>query len=231
MYYRVHSGACAPCFPNFGPLATISITMYSSDKPIVAAFDFDGTLTRRDTLLSFLRFLLGDARVAGHALRLAPTLLGYGLKLVDNGIAKERVFIECLGGMEWARLQEAGERFARLVLPGMLRREALQRLEWHKQQGHRCVAISASMALYVEPWAQQAGLDDVIATRLETTADGHVSGRMSGANCFGPEKVRRLTELLGPRENYVLYAYGDSRGDRELLSGADYAYYRHFPSP
>jgi phosphatidylglycerophosphatase C len=202
-----------------------------ANKPVAAAFDFDGTLTRRETLLPFLMHTLGAATVARHALVLSPTLAGYGLGLIRNDIAKERVFIRCLAGMRIDELHQAGERFAMYVLPGLLRHEAMQRLEWHKQQGHRCVVISASLELYVRPWAIKAGFDDVIATHLETREDGCVTGKLSGANCFGIEKVRRLEALLGAREGYNLYAYGDSRGDKELLSSADYAYYRQFPKP
>ncbi len=126
-----------------------------SGKPVVAAFDFDGTLTRRDTLLPFLRYLLGDAQVVRHALMLSPTLAGYGLGLVSNSIAKERVFVQCLSGMRTDVLQREGERFASYVLPGLLRHETLQRLEWHRQQGHRCVVISASLDIYVRPWARK----------------------------------------------------------------------------
>ena len=203
--------------------------MPQENKPVVAAFDFDGTLTRRDTLLPFLLYLLGGAQVLRHALVLAPTLAGYGLGMIRNDVAKERVFARCLAGMRIEELQQEAERFASLVLPGLLRQEALQRFDWHKQQGHRCVVISASLELYVQPWALKAGFDDVIATHLETLEEGRITGRLSGANCFGVEKVRRLEALLGPRNGYTLYAYGDSQGDKELLSGADYAYYRKIP--
>jgi HAD superfamily hydrolase (TIGR01490 family) len=115
-------------------------------------------------------------------------------------------------------------------LPGLLREEALQRLAWHRRQGHRCVVISASLGVYVQPWALQAGFDEVIASRLETTADGCVTGKLAQGNCYGAEKVRRLEALLGDRAGYTLYAYGDSRGDRELLSLADHAYYRRMPA-
>lgn len=198
-------------------------------KPVVAAFDFDGTLTRRETLLPFLLHTLGAAAVARHALILSPTLAGYGLGMVRNDVAKEKVFIQCLAGMGMGELQRKGESFAAHVLPGLLRHGAMQRFEWHKQRGHRCVVISASLELYVRPWGQRAGFDDVIATHLETRDDGHVTGKLSGANCYGIEKVRRLEALLGARDDYSLYAYGDSRGDRELLSLADYPYYRQIP--
>jgi len=198
-------------------------------KPVVAAFDFDGTLTRRDTLLPFLLYLLGGAQVLRDALVLSPTLVGYGLGMIRNGVAKERVLTRCLAGMRMHELQQEAERFAALTLPGLLRQEALQRFDWHKQQGHRCVVISASLDIYVRPWALKAGFDDVIATHLETLKDGSVTGKLLGGNCFGIEKVRRLETLLGTRNCYTLYAYGDSRGDKELLSAADHAYYQKMP--
>ncbi|MGC2456602.1 MAG: HAD-IB family hydrolase [Gallionellaceae bacterium] len=201
-----------------------------ADKPVVAAFDFDGTLTRRDTLLPFLLYLLGVAEVARHALVLSPTLVGYGLNLIPNDVAKERVLSQCLTGMEMDALRQEGERFAALALPHLLRHEALQRLAWHQQQGHRCVVISASLDLYVRPWAQQAGFNDIIATHLEVRQDGRITGKLAGKNCFGAEKARRLQALLGARDGYVLYAYGDSRGDKELLSLADHAYFRRMPA-
>jgi phosphatidylglycerophosphatase C len=198
-------------------------------KPVVAAFDFDGTLTRRETLLPFLLHTLGAAAVVRHALVVSPTLVGYALHLIRNDVAKERVFIQCLAGMRMDELQLKGERFAINVLPSLLRDTAMQRFEWHKHQGHRCVVISASLDIYVRPWAIKAGFDDVIATCLELQADGCTSGKLSGANCFGIEKVRRLEALLGDKDGYTLYAYGDSRGDKELLSSADYAYYKRIP--
>jgi phosphatidylglycerophosphatase C len=199
-------------------------------KPVVAAFDFDGTLTRRETLLPFLRFMFGDAGVIRYALTLAPTLAGYGLALLDNAVAKERVFVKCFAGMPMEELRHQGERFAAYVLPGLLSDKSMQRFVWHKQQGHRCVVISASLDVYVRPWALGAGFDLAIATRLETGQNGRTTGRIMGQNCFGMEKVNRLRALLGEKDDYILYAYGDSRGDKELLSYADHAYFREIPA-
>ena len=206
------------------------MTAEQANKPVVAAFDFDGTLTRRDTLFPFLMHTLGMSAFVRHMFMLSPTLAGYGVGVIRNDIAKEKVFVHCLAGMTMNDLRQEGELFAAKVLPNLLRPEAMQRLRWHKQQGHRCVVISASLELYVRPWAIKAGFDDVIATHLQTRETGLVTGKLSGANCFGIEKVRRLGALLGDRDGYTLYAYGDSRGDRELLSSADYAYYRQMPN-
>lgn len=206
------------------------MSLQPADKPIVAAFDFDGTLTRRDTLFPFLLHVAGPAAFARHMLALSPVLAAYGLGLMRNDVAKERVLARFLRGMNIEALQLQATQFALQKLPQLLRSAAMQRLDWHRQQGHRCVVISASLELYVQPWAIKSGFDDVIASHLETQADGHISGNLAGRNCYGSEKIRRLEALLGPTTGYTLYAYGDSRGDKELLAAADHAYYRHIPN-
>ncbi len=197
-------------------------------RRVVAAFDFDGTITYRDTLGPFLWQLAGPLGVLVNGLLLLPVLLAYALRLMSNSAAKERVLRRFVGGMEVAALEAEAERFVRERLPALVRPEALARLAWHRRQGHRCIVISASMENYVAPWARAAGFDDVIATRMALTGDGRLSGRYDGANCYGFEKTRRLQALLGEGA-YELYAYGDSRGDRELLAMADHAYYRSMP--
>ena len=198
----------------------------SAEKPVVAAFDFDGTLTHRDTLVPFLLHVVGLGHFVRNAWVLFPTFAGYGLGIIPNNLAKQRVISRFFAGLPIATLRNKATEFAEHQLPKLIRQEAAQRFAWHKQQGHHCIVISASLELYVRPWALKTGFDDVLATQLEIRPDGSVSGNLLGANCFGIEKVRRLDALLGARSNYILYAYGDSRGDKELLSVADYAYYR-----
>jgi len=199
------------------------------NKPVVAAFDFDGTLTRRDTLLPFLLHVIGAAAVMRHGFILLPTLVGYGLGMIRNDVTKERVLTRSFSGTDMGVLRDKAAQFAEDKLPELIRPEASRRLDWHKKQGHRCIVVSASLDLYVQPWALKAGFNDVIASRLETLKDGHITGNLLGENCFGIEKVRRLEALLGSRSGYILYAYGDSRGDKELLSSADFAFYRRIP--
>lgn len=202
-----------------------------ADKPVVvAAFDLDGTLTTGDTLRPFLLHVVGMNHFLRNALILIPTLVAYGLGVIRNDVAKQRVLSRFFAGMPIDALRDKASEFADRHLPDLVRREATRRFEWHKQQGHHCIVISASLELYVRPWALQMGFDDVLATQLEVRQDGRVSGKLIGENCYGNEKVKRLDALLGPRGAYTLYAYGDSRGDTELLAGADYAYYRKFPN-
>jgi phosphoserine phosphatase len=56
-----------------------------------------------------------------------------------------------------------------------------------------------------------------LATKVKPDLSGFIS-----KNCYGQEKVNRLLEVEPDRKNYYLYAYGDSRGDREMLAFADF---------
>ncbi|MDE2255708.1 MAG: HAD-IB family hydrolase [Betaproteobacteria bacterium] len=183
-----------------------------------AAFDFDGTLTRRDTLLPFLRFGFGFPRVALALGLEAPTLIGFAARLVANDHAKRRVLRRVLGGAERAALVDLGERYADAIGPRRLRADMMQRLRQHQHAGHRCVLVTASPAIYTRPWARRMGFAHVIATELEFDATQRATGEFVDGNCWGPEKARRLRALLGPQE--LRFAYGDSRGDREMLAMA-----------
>lgn len=196
----------------------------------MAAFDVDGTLMRRDTLLPFLWRVAGPLRFVWHSLLLGPTLIRYALGYMENGEAKQRVLARFLQGRPVAEIQPIARQFAKETLPALVRPEALARLRWHQRQGHRTVLVSASMGMYLEPWAQSVGFDDVITTRLEV-CDGCFSGGFDGENCYGPEKVRRLRQVVERLDACELYVYGDSAGDRELLDAADYAYFRCFDAP
>lgn len=203
--------------------------MDNDGKAVLAAFDFDGTLTRRDSLLPFLRYAVSPLDFALRAARLTPVLTAYALGVLRNDQAKERVLAGFFAGDPLARIEALGQEFAARGLPSLLLADAMARVAWHRAQGHACVLVSASLVHYLEPWARQAGFGHVIASRLETDGQGRVTGRIEGGNCYGPEKARRLKALMGESGGYTLYAYGDSRGDREMLAMAHHPFYREMP--
>ena len=195
----------------------------------VAAFDFDGTLTTRDTVWPFLRSAAGDPAIWRGLPLAAPALVGWMGGLLGNTTTKEWLYRTYLRGRHVDDVVEAGRRFARETVPPMIRSEALARLRWHQARGDRCLVVTASPELYVEPWANALGLE-TIGSRLQVDRFGHLTGRHFGPACDGAEKVRRLRAVLGV-DVYDVYAYGDSRGDRELLAMAQHPYYRVMPAP
>ena len=199
----------------------------SSELPTLAVFDFDGTLTQQDSLLPFLRMVVGQWQFWWKLLAMSPVLAAYSLKLVPNWWAKEVVLTYFLADLTEETLQRLGQCFAVEQIPQLLSPEAVERPLWHQEQGHQTILVSASLEVYLLPWAKAMGFDQATGTQLEIKND-RVTGCIAGKNCYGKEKVKRLRALLGELSNYCVYAYGDSQGDRELLEVANYPFYRSF---
>jgi phosphatidylglycerophosphatase C len=183
----------------------------------LAAFDLDGTLTHRDTLLPFLHRAVGRSRTYRALLASAlPLARAAALGGPHRDSAKAAVLRGVLAGAPLDDLTRAAEAYADHVVTSALRADIRERVDWHRQEGHELVLVSASPELYVTPIGRRLGFDHVLATRLEVGPDGRLTGRLQGANCRGPEKVLRLREWRG-EGLAVAYAYGDSAGDREML--------------
>jgi phosphatidylglycerophosphatase C len=197
-------------------------------KPVIAAFDFDKTITTKDMLFSFLCELHSCPQNTLKSFKLLPTLLAYKLGVLDNHTAKQRLLNKFITDFSYTDLEYIAANFAKTKIPRYLNPRAIERIRWHQAQKHRCILISAGLEIYLRPWAIGIGFDEIIATQLEASQN-MTQGNIKGRNCFGQEKVNRLLAVTGPKENFILYAYGDSRGDRELLAMADYGFYKQIP--
>lgn len=182
------------------------------------AFDFDGTLTRRDSLLPFLHQVLGGPALAAALALESPWLAAYAARLLSNEAAKLRVLRRTLGGRSREQLQAQGARFAAGGVGPLLRPAMMERLREHLRAGHRCVLVTASLSLYTRPWALAQGFHEVLGSELGFGPSGLADGTLVGGNCYGPRKAQRLGQLLGGEALAV--GYGDSRGDREMLAMA-----------
>lgn len=200
--------------------------------PEVAAFDFDGTLTRRDSLLPYLRRSLGWPRFLFALLQSAPWLAAYACRLISNHRAKARLLRVSLGGRKTAQVARWTEDFVTNYLPAQMQPEALAKLRWHQQRGDWCVIVSASPGIYLHRVGEALGMHAVLCTELAVAGDT-LTGKLLTRNCHGPEKVLRLQAWLAGAPTVakpvVLHAYGDSHGDIPLLNLADYAHYQGRP--
>jgi len=187
-----------------------------------AAFDFDGTITRRDTLVPFLTRVAGRVAVARA---LAAESTGLAMALIgraNRDTVKERVLTRVLAGCSYAEVEAAGRAFGARLVQSAITRDARERIEWHQREGHEVVIVSASLDVYLAEVGRSLGIAHVLSTRLETDAYGRCTGRLHGANCRGIEKATRLRALVGS-DDVVLWAYGNSRGDDEMLALAQHA--------
>jgi len=190
----------------------------TGDRPVVAAFDLDGTLSKHDTLVPFLRRAVGPARTAWCLARNVPWLLRAQRDRALRDAAKEALLIAALAGRGVEELRAIGRAFAPTV---SLRDDVIEMLRSHQRAGHETVVVSASPRLYVDAIAEHLGIDAVVATELEVV-DGVLTGRYVGENCRATEKARRLHAWLDGRD-VELHAYGNPPDDEPMLALADVA--------
>jgi phosphatidylglycerophosphatase C len=183
----------------------------------VAAFDFDHTISNRDNVLAFLIEVGGRARLTRALIATTPDLARRRRDQVKRSVTRA-----ILRGYPADKLKTKAQTFAQEIISHHIRPDVLARAQWHRAQGHQLVIVSASYACYLNFVAAHLGFDAVLATELATDAARQtLTGELLGANVYGAEKVNRLEAWIGP-EPALIWAYGDSAGDNELLARANY---------
>jgi phosphatidylglycerophosphatase C len=192
----------------------------------LALFDFDGTLTRKDTMFEFIAFARGHRRLWWSLLILSPLLVLTKLGHYSPEAAKKRLLRFHFSGWTAERLQKLGETFCHEHLPRLFREDALEKLNFHRSRGHVVYVVTASLELWVSPWLRLQGIPG-ICTKVDWV-DGKFTGEFEGANCNGPEKARRIRDCIDLISFDRIYAYGDSKGDREMFALAHRSFFRKF---
>ena len=194
----------------------------------IYAFDFDGTLTTKDTLLEFIRFAKGSGQMFCGFLLFSPLLILMKLHLFPNWKVKQKIFSYFFKGMKIDDFNALCTRFAERN-KHLLRPAGIEKVRQAIAEEHTTVLIiSASIDNWVRPFFDENDKKiQVLGTQIETK-EGRLTGQFTTKNCYGEEKVNRLTALYPHREAYYLIAFGDSRGDKELLAFADKGFYKPF---
>jgi phosphatidylglycerophosphatase C len=201
--------------------------MADDQRPVVAAFDLDGTLTEDGSVFKWMRRIAGTPKVMRATLRRVPALSWAALAsgaAADN--VKERLFSAVLSDRDEVEVRDLSRDFALDHLASSGRNDVIDRLRWHRDEGHSVVVVSASPELYVGVIAQALGASGTVGTRLAVDPLGRLTGGYLGRNCRGEEKLRRLRLWIEDNvdtDDVTLFAYGNSRGDRRMLADADVA--------
>ncbi|HUQ67229.1 MAG TPA: HAD family hydrolase [Flavitalea sp.] len=195
-------------------------------KNVIAFFDFDGTITTKDSLLEFIRYVKGDLAFYFGFFLQAPVLILYKLQMISNQRAKEIILAYFFGNMDEIMFMRSCENFIKEKLPSLIRPKALIEIKTLKNGGAEVVIVSASPQNWIRLWCESQGLE-CIATKL-VVADRKITGRIEGKNCHGKEKVNRITTLFNLQQYSSIYAYGDTPGDRHMLALANIKFYKPF---
>ena len=189
----------------------------------IVAFDFDGTLTTKDTLIEFIRYACGTRAFLFGFLRYAHLLVLMKLGLYPNWKAKQKVFAHFFEGMKIEEFDGLCQRFAK-GNQHLLRPKGVEAIQQALDEGAEVLIVSAS----IDNWVREMITDPVIIGTQIEIKDGLLTGRFLTKNCYGQEKFNRILALYPHRSEYHLTAYGDSRGDKELLAFADESHYKPF---
>ncbi|MBO9657705.1 MAG: haloacid dehalogenase-like hydrolase [Chitinophagaceae bacterium] len=195
-------------------------------KKGIAFFDFDGTITTKDTLLEFIKFAKGTLPFyAGFALY-SPYLVAFKCKVISNQLAKEKILAHFFAGMPVEQFSLLCKRFVEEKLPALIRPGALEEIREHQKNGTAVVIVSASPQNWISEWTNKIDVQ-LMATNL-IVVNGRITGKIEGKNCHGQEKVRRIRDKYTLDEYADIYAYGDSKGDLPMLTISNHPSYRPF---
>lgn len=207
-----------------------------SKKKKIEVYDFDGTVTKRDTLIEFIRYCFGTWHLIEALFFFSPLLILMKLKLADNGKTKEKLFGYFFHGMPLWRFNELCDEFGENKKEELLKEKVIDSIEMGKLIKLKIYIVTASIENWVIPFFYPSNADyaetenrkvEIVGTRPEVK-DGVLTGKFSTPNCYGAEKVRRLKmavpDLEENRSSYHILAFGDSRGDKEMIEYADKGY-------
>jgi HAD superfamily hydrolase (TIGR01490 family) len=194
----------------------------------LAIYDMDRTVTRRATYTPFL--LHCAVRRSPWRLLLLPlvllSMIAYLLGLIDRGRLKEINHSLLLGSrIHPSALKPLVDSFADAQIASNIRPGALKAIARDKSEGRRLILATASYRLYADAIAKRLGFDDVIGTGSVIGLDDRVNAKIAGENCYGPAKMRMITDWLeksGVKDTYGhVRFYSDHVSDQPAFEWAD----------
>ena len=200
--------------------------MDNKTQKTLALFDFDGTITTKDSLIDFIKYAVGNISYYVGFIKLMPILTAYGFKMIPNNIAKEKLLGHYFKGWKASHFKKVANKYSQTQIQKIIRPKAMEKINWHHRQNHDIVIVSASIECWLKAFCMENNIT-LISTKLEIQ-DNKLTGKFLTKNCHGIEKVNRLKEIYNLKSYNYIYAYGDSTGDTELLALANESFYKPF---
>ena len=189
-------------------------------KKNLILFDFDGTLTQKDTFFQFIFFTCGTFKTVMGFILLSPLVLLYFVKIVSASSLKKKILSFFYNEKKYFCLNEKGKNFINhLHSSGNLKTEIIVKMKEYKTAGDEVCIVSASPDTWIRPFAAEY-LVNYICTELEYENE-KFNGQFKTKNCNGPEKAARIKEKYNLSDFNEIIAYGNSKGDKEMFDLAD----------
>ncbi len=188
-------------------------------------FDFDGTLTYKDTMFLYLKFY-NSAKFNFQFLKHIPLFILLKLKLANAEKVKKSFISSILKGQSKTKIEEKSQQFFEKYYPEIIRENAIEFIKNIDREHTESYLVTASLDIWVKPFAEKFKMN-LLATRAEFKND-IFTGNFVGNNCNGGEKVHRIKEALQGKKFDKTIAFGDTSGDKEMLEWANESHFEFF---
>ena len=188
-------------------------------------FDFDGTLTYKDTMFLYLKFY-NSAKFNFQFLKHIPLFILLKLKLASAEKVKKSFISSILKGQSKTKIEEKSQQFFEKYYPEIIRENAIEFIQNIDREHTESYLVTASLDIWVKPFAEKFKMN-LLATRAEFK-NGIFTGNFVGNNCNGGEKVHRIKEAIQGKKFDKTIAFGDTSGDKEMLEWANESHFEFF---
>lgn len=187
--------------------------------------DFDGTITKKDTMFLFLKFY-SPRKFYFEFLRHSPLFALLKFHLANTERVKRSFVSSILKGESQKKIEKAAQEFFAENYPGVIRQNALDFIQNLNRNNTQSVLVTASLDIWMKPFAQEFKMDLISTETL--FEDGIFTGRFLTPNCNGTEKVKRLKKYTQGKSFDKTIAFGDTESDKPMMDWADESHYRFF---
>ncbi|MCD4736360.1 MAG: HAD-IB family hydrolase [Bacteroidales bacterium] len=195
-------------------------------KGKLALFDFDGTITSKDTFMDFIHFSVEPKKFRKGMFAMIPVYMKYLFGRISNRTLKEECLSYFFGGWNILNFREKAEDYGINNIPPLIIREADEKIRWHQERKHNVFIVTASLSDWMIDWCESREIG-LIANELEIK-NGVISGKLKGVNCHGEGKIERITKQVNLLDFDYIYAYGNSKADKAMLNLAHESFFKPF---
>ncbi|KQT16785.1 HAD family hydrolase [Chryseobacterium sp. Leaf404] len=188
-------------------------------------FDFDGTLTYKDTMFMYLKFY-NSSKFRIQFLKHIPLFILLKLKLADTEKVKKSFIGSILKDQPETKIRKKAQQFFETHYPKIIRDNALDFIENIDHKSTESFLVTASLDIWTEPFADAFKMK-LVSTKAEFK-NGIFTGNFIGKNCNGKEKLERIKKEISDRKFDKIIAFGDTSGDRPMLNWANEGHYQFF---
>ncbi|MCE3075758.1 HAD family hydrolase [Chryseobacterium gwangjuense] len=188
-------------------------------------FDFDGTLTYKDTMFMYLKFY-NPTKYHIQFLRHVPLFILLKLKLAQTEKVKKSFIGSILKGQSQEKIEKKSQQFFEHNYPKIVRENALDFIHNIDRSNTQSLLVTASLDIWTKPFANAFQMQ-LVSTRAEFK-NGVFTGNFIGKNCNGKEKLERIKEEINNKKYDKIIAFGDTSGDKPMLKWANEGHYQFF---